>query len=69
MGLSNDKVNNIFDIAYGKQQLASPIFAFELSSQGSARPSSFYYNVTLSDFPSATFVKCTRSNYWTIPIT
>jgi hypothetical protein len=33
------------------------------------RPSSLYYNVSTSDFPNATYVKCSLSDYWTIPMT
>lgn len=70
MGLSNNKkIPNMFDLAYANGQLDSPMFALELSILESKRPSNLFYNVLASDFPNAVFVKCTRSDYWTIPTT
>lgn len=69
MGLSNDKtIPNMFDRGLSSGALQSSAFAFELSILDSKRPSSFYYNVLPQDFPNAVYVKCTRQNYWTIPV-
>ena len=69
MGLGNNrKVPNMFDVGYANGLLDSPMFALELSILESKRPSNLYYNVLTSDFPEAVYVKCTRQDYWTIPV-
>ena len=69
LGLSNYwYVPNIFDIAKDENQLASSTFAFKLGLSQFDQQSYFYYNITNDDFKNASYVKATRSDYWTIPV-